>query len=117
MVATVALSPKDMNAQKIINLAAGTLDTDAAQWGQVQDLISPQNGYTEVCPVVGAGGTWTVTHNLDSKHLVVQVARVAAPHDFVDVGIERPTNNTLAVKPDVAIAAGEFEIMIMRVAA
>lgn len=81
----------------------------AAQSGAV-------NGYTTTCPVTSAGGTWTVTHNLNTKFVVAQVARVASPFDFVDVRIERTTVNTLSVLPDVALASGEYEIMVYKVA-
>lgn len=81
----------------------------AAQSGAV-------NGYTTTSPAVSAGGTWTVTHNLNSKFLIAQVARVASPYDFVDVRIERATVNTLAVLPDVAMASGEYEVMVYKVA-
>lgn len=74
------------------------------------------NGYTTTCPATSAGATWTVTHNLNSKFVVAQVARVASPFDFVDVRIERATANTLSVLPDVAMASGEYEIMVYKVA-
>ena len=74
------------------------------------------DGYTAVCPSTSAGATWTVTHNLGSRHVIAQVARAASPYDFVDVRIERTTVNTVSVLADVALAAGEFEIMIKKVA-
>lgn len=77
---------------------------------------SPTNGYTTTSPVVSAGGTWTVTHNLNTKYVLAQVARVASPYDIVDVRIERATVNTLSVMPDVAMASGEYEIMVYKVA-
>ena len=44
------------------------------------------------------------------------VARTASPYDFVDVRIERATVNTLSVMPDVALVAGDYEIMVQKVA-
>lgn len=73
-------------------------------------------GYTATCPVTSAGGTWTVTHNLNSKYVLAQVARVGSPYDLVDVRIERTTVNTLSVLPDSALASGEYEIMVQKVA-
>lgn len=73
-------------------------------------------GYTTVCPSTAAGGTWTVTHNLGTRAVVALVARVASPYDFVEVRIERTTTNTLSVLPDLALAAGEYEIMVQKVA-
>lgn len=83
---------------KLGPMAAGTVD-----------------GYTTTCPATAAGATWTVTHNLNTKFLLQPaVARVGSPFDFVDVRIERTTLNTVSVFPDVALAAGEYEIMIRR---
>lgn len=72
-------------------------------------------GYTTTCPAVSAGATWTVTHNLGTRAVVAQVARVASPFDFVDVRIERTTTNTLSILPDVAMSSGEFEAIVHRV--
>jgi hypothetical protein len=82
----------------------------------VRGNSSASTGYTTTCPVTTAGGTWTVTHNLNTKFLVCQVARVASPYDIVDVRIERTTNNTVSVMPDAALASGEYEIMVQKVA-
>lgn len=73
-------------------------------------------GYTTTCPSTAAGGSWVVTHNLGSKFITAQVARVASPYDFVDVRIERTSTNTVTVQPDAALASGEYEIMIGKVA-
>lgn len=74
-------------------------------------------GYTTTCPSVSAGGTWTVTHNLGSKFLIAQLGRTASPYDIIDsVRIERTTSNTVSVLPDIALASGEYDIMIAKVA-
>jgi len=73
------------------------------------------DGYTTTCPITAAGATWTVTHNLGTRALLAAVARAGSPWDFVNVRIDRPTINTLAVLPDLAFAAGEYEIMVKKV--
>lgn len=73
-------------------------------------------GHTSTCPAVAAGGTWTVTHNLGTRAVNAQVARVGSPYDFVDARIERPTANTVSVLPDVAMTSGEYEVMVGKVA-
>lgn len=82
----------------------------------IRGSASGTTGYTTTCPGVSAGGTWTVTHNLGSKFIIAQVARVASPYDLVDVRIERTTSNTLSVLPDVALSSGDYEIMVQKVA-
>jgi hypothetical protein len=93
-----------------------TLGTSTPTFTFIAAQAGGVNGYTTTCPAVAGGATWTVTHNLNSKFVVAQVARVASPYDFVDVRVERATVNTLAVLPDVAIGSGEFEIMVYKVA-
>lgn len=93
-----------------------TIGTTTATFTFIAAQSGAVNGYTATSPAVSAGATWTVTHNLNSKFLIAQVARVASPFDFVDVRIERTTVNTLSVLPDVAMASGEYEIMIYKVA-
>lgn len=82
----------------------------------IRGTAAASNGYTTTCPTVSAGGTWTVTHNLGSKFVLAQVARVASPYDFVDARVERTTSNTLSVLPDVALTSGDYEIMVLKVA-
>lgn len=87
-------------------------------WTSITNIrgpAAPGAGYTTTCPAVIAGGSWTVTHNLASRRVIAQVARVASPYDVVDVRIERTSTNTVTVLPDIAMAAGEYEIMIYRV--
>lgn len=79
-------------------------------------VASGTSGYTTTCPSTSAGGSWVVTHNLGSRAISAQVARVASPYDFVEVRIDRTSTNTVTVLPDAAMAAGEYEIIIGKVA-
>jgi hypothetical protein len=98
------------------NDAAVTLGTTALTFVIRGTAAAGSTGYTTTCPAVSAGATWTVTHNLATKYVVAQVARVASPYDFVDVRIERTTTNTLSILPDVSLASGEYEVLIQKVA-
>lgn len=98
------------------NDAAVTLGTTALTF-VIRGTASASNaGYTTTCPAVSAGATWTVTHSLGTRAVLAQVARVASPYDIVDVRIERTTTNTLSVLPDVALASGEYEVQVIKVA-
>ena len=99
----------------LTNDTAITLDTTSLTF-VIRGSTSATTGYTATCPTTSAGGTWTVTHNLNTKFLIAMVARTASPYDFVDVRIERATVNTLSVMPDVALVAGDYEIMVQKVA-
>lgn len=97
------------------NDAAVTLGTTALTFVIRGTAAAGATGYTTTSPAVSAGATWTVTHSLGSKYILAQVARVASPYDIVDVRIERTTTNTLSVLPDVAMASGEYEVMVTKV--
>jgi hypothetical protein len=73
-------------------------------------------GFTATCPAVSAGNPWTITHNLNTRHVVVQIARVASPYDIVDIRVERTSVNVVTAQPDVALASGEYEAMVQKVA-
>jgi hypothetical protein len=68
--------------------------------------------HAENSPAVSAGGTWTVTHNLNSQDVTVQVRRVASPFDFVDVYCTAATVNTVTISPDLAMASGEYRAIV-----
>lgn len=74
-------------------------------------------GYSETCPATTAGGSWTITHGLTlTAPPIVQVYRVAAPGDLVDVAVRCPSPySQVTIAPDVALAAGEFRASIRKV--
>lgn len=72
-------------------------------------------GYTTTSPAVSAGATWTVTHNLGSKAITVAVYRTASPFDEVEVYITRDTTNTIGITPDIAMASGEYTVVVQKV--
>lgn len=98
----------------LTNDTAITLGTTALTF-IVRGQATATTGSTGTCPSTAAGGSWVHTHNLGTRAVVAQVARVASPYDVVDVRIERTTINTVTMLPDVALAAGEFEVMVSRV--
>jgi hypothetical protein len=73
-------------------------------------------GFAAACPAVSAGADWTVTHNLNSRDVIVQVRRTASPYDEVEVYSAAATVNTVVITPDVALASGEFRALVMKVA-
>lgn len=93
-----------------------TIGTTTPTFTYIAATSTAATGYTAVCPSTAGGATWTVTHNLGTRYVLAQVARTASPYDIVDVRIERATTNTLSVLPDVAMAAGEYEVMVWKVA-
>jgi hypothetical protein len=72
------------------------------------------NGFAGAIPAASAGGTATVTHNLNTQDLIVQVRRTASPFDYVDIRMDAATVNTVNFLPDIAIGAGEFRALIRK---
>lgn len=73
------------------------------------------NSIAVAVPATASGGTGTVTHNLNTRNVGVQVVRVVSPYDEVEVRVERNTVNTVDVKPDADISAGQFIALIWKV--
>lgn len=99
----------------LVTVGTITLDTTATTY-VVRGNTQAATGFTAVCPAVSAGAAWTITHNLNSKFLIVMVARVASPYDFVDIRIERTSLNVVTAQPDIALVSGDWEAMVAKVA-
>lgn len=97
-------------------LTADSTTATGIKWAAAAAGGGTVTGYTQQIPSITAGGSGVITHNLNSKFLLVQVARVASPYDFVEIRIERTSVNTVTLLPDVAMATNEYEIMIAKVA-
>jgi hypothetical protein len=102
------------NADKfaiLTNDAAITLGTTALTFA-FSGLSGTPTVYTETNPTTSAGGTWTVTHNLGTKSVITQVYRTASPFDDMDVYFERSSTTAILIKPDVALTAGDWTVVV-----
>lgn len=102
----------------VTNDAAITLGTTAIT-SVVRGLASATvDRYTETCPAVSAGGTWTINHGLGITQgaAIASVVRTANPADVVDAVINLPAGNSATVTPDSALALGEYRFNIVKVA-
>lgn len=90
-----------------------TLGTTALSFAKIGPISSStNNGHTSTSPAVSAGANWDVAHGLGSRAYTWQVYRTASPFDDLDAYGERLDLNTLRIKPDVALASGEFTVVI-----
>jgi len=62
--------------------------------------------------VTGAGTIFTVTHNLNTRDVQIQVYESAAEWNNVEVDTERTTVNTITVRFAVAPASGAYRVVI-----
>jgi hypothetical protein len=73
------------------------------------------NSFATAIPAISAGGTGTVTHNLGTRDVGVSIIRNATPYDEPEVRIDRTTVNSIDIKPDVAVSAGDFRVLVWKV--
>lgn len=105
------------NQLAIMSNDSFTLGSTTATFAFINPAAAADNdtGYTTTSPSVSAGATWTVTHSLGSKAVTVAVYRTGSPFDEVDVYITRDTTTTVGVTPDIAMASGEFTVVVSKV--
>ena len=89
-----------------------TLGTTALAFTVISVAGAAVGRFAGTCPATAAGGTWTVNHNLGSQDVVVNIRRTASPYDSVDVYWEATDANSIQVKPDLALASGEYTIVV-----
>lgn len=63
----------------------------------------------------GTATTFTLTHNLGTKAVSVDIFRNASPYDDIDVYISRPTINTITIEPDEVWSSAQFHVVIGKV--
>lgn len=105
------------NQLAILSNDTFTLGTTSATFAFINPAAASDNdtGYTTTSPSTSAGSTWTVTHNLGSKAVTVAVYRTASPYDEVDVYLTRDTTNAIGITPDIAMASGEYTVVVSKV--
>ncbi len=62
----------------------------------------------------GSATSFTVTHNFGTRAVHVVVYRNASPWDEVDVYVERPDTNSVAIKPDAVWTTNEFHAVVAK---
>lgn len=60
----------------------------------------------------GSATQYTITHNLNTRDVTVQVVRVAAPYDTVIVDVERDSLNSVVLRHAVAPSSNQFRVLI-----
>jgi hypothetical protein len=62
---------------------------------------------------VGGATSQAVTHNLNTRDVVVNVYRMAAPYDTVECDVERTDTNNVTVRFTTAPAANEYRCVVL----
>jgi len=74
-----------------------------------------QRGFAADLGALTAGVDLTVTHNLGTDDVIIQVKEIAAPKKVVEIDFATPTVNTVTVRSDIAVAANALRIAILPV--
>ena len=88
-------------------------NTDAATKTYVDTAVG--SGLDKVSASVGDGTTlsYTVTHNLNTRDVLVQVLRVASPYDVVIADIAAATANTVTVTFATAPTSNQYRVVVI----
>jgi len=57
--------------------------------------------------------TYTVTHNLGTKDVVVQIYEVASPYAQIEADVEHTSTSAVTIKFAVAPSAGEYRVVVI----
>ncbi len=88
-------------------------NTDAATKTYVDTAVG--SGLDKVSASVGDGTatSYTVTHNLNTRDVVVQVLRVVSPYDVVIADISAATANTVTVTFATAPTTNQYRVVVV----
>jgi hypothetical protein len=94
------------------------LDEDGNLWGYIDgDWVSVGGGASaEYAADTGDGvsTTLTVTHNLNTRDVLVQVREAASGYEYIDATIKAATVNTVTITFAVAPSSGQYRVIILK---
>lgn len=61
----------------------------------------------------GAATQYDITHNLNTKDVLVQIYRVASPYDQVEMEVEHLTVNAVRLRSTIAPTANEYRVVVL----
>lgn len=98
----------------------GAAVTIAPAFSSITGKPTTRDGYgiTDVprkysAAIAGGATSETITHNLNTRDVIVQLVRVASPYDHVEADIESTTVNTVTLRYGTAPAAGEYRVIVL----
>jgi hypothetical protein len=107
------LSNYDMNENGIHNLADGTADQDAATYKQVKAVIASM--LKKVTATIGDGTStaFSITHNLNTQDISVQIRETTAPYNFVTATIQATDVNAVTITFSSIPTNGQYKVIIL----
>lgn len=104
-----------------IKVHRGTENDVQILWNETSDqwtLTNDGTHYHEITrkykETLGTSATtYTVTHNLGTKDVVVQIYEVSSPYAQIEADIEHTSNSAVTIKFAVAPSAGEYRVVVI----
>tara|TARA_X000001382_G_C3158855_1_gene175560 strand:- start:130 stop:1176 length:1047 start_codon:yes stop_codon:yes gene_type:complete len=117
--------PDATNSSEVFSGTAGTLvaNLEGNVTGNITGEVSTlSNHFHKVAladsesSVSKTGNTYTITHNLGTRDVLVQVTRVGTPYDTVYVDVERLLTSTVKISFGAAVTDGDYKVLVFRLA-
>ena len=105
----------DVGAGTGISVAADTVavDTTTIATRSYADGLVATLPRKYALATVGGVTSQVITHNLNTRDVVVDVYRTASPYDTVDCDIERTSTNTVTLRFTTAPATNEYSVVVV----
>jgi len=99
----------------------GTSSDVELLWNETDDqwtLTNDGTNYHEItrkykATLSTSATTYTVTHNLGTKDVVVQIYEVASPYAQIEADVEHTSTSAVTIKFAVAPSAGEYRVVVI----
>jgi len=99
----------------------GTSSDVELLWNETDDqwtLTNDGTNYHEItrkykATLSTSATTYTVTHNLGTKDVVVQIYEVASPYAQIETDVEHTSTSAVTIKFAVAPSAGEYRVVVI----
>ena len=99
----------------------GTLTDTEILWNETSDTWTLTNNGTayhaiarKYAETLGASATsYTITHNLGTTDVTVQIFEAASPFAQVEADVKRTSSNTVTVDFAIAPSAGEYKVVVV----
>jgi cytoskeletal protein CcmA (bactofilin family) len=104
-----------------IKVHRGTEEDVQILWNETSDqwtLSNDGTNYHEITrkykeTLSTSATTYTVTHNLGTKDVVVQIYEVASPYAQIEADVEHNSASAITIKFAVAPSAGEYRVVVI----
>jgi hypothetical protein len=99
------------NTTPLANSGSGSVGT-STRFARA-DHVHPATSLKYSATITGGSTSEVITHNFNTRDVIVQLYRTASPYDIVYTDVEITTVNAVTLRFNTAPAAGEYRVVIM----